>query len=99
MDDYIRILLGAILISSAGAASAQEFECVRQANGGVDLFGKNQHDRVLRCEVTCKYWKPDGSESYERCKTQLTPNQPRQKMCSWNLNDAKTIIGASHECQ
>lgn len=91
------VVLAAVSLSSI--AEAQVFECVRRDDGGVDLFASSEHDRVLRCEVKCSYWKPDGQEGYQKCNTQLAPNQPRRKMCGWNMNDAKAIVGESHDCQ
>jgi hypothetical protein len=77
---------------------AQSFECVINEDGGIDLYGTNNISRVLRCTVTCSYWHTDGSEGFERCQTQMQPDSPRTKYCSFNRNDAKTIIGASHDC-
>lgn len=81
------------------AAFSQEFECKILPGGGVEILGVNKHDRVLRCDVSCEYWVPDGSKKSQTCKIQMQPNSTSTMYCSWNLNNAKTVIGLSHSCQ
>jgi hypothetical protein len=93
-----------VTIFAAAHAGAQEFECkiVTGADttvSGVEIWGVNKHPRVIRCEVTCNYWKPDGSEGYQKCSADMQPNSPSTKYCFYNLNDAKTVIGVSHSCE
>jgi hypothetical protein len=86
----------AILFNSS--AFSQSFSC-QVRSGGIDIFGSNNHNRVLRCQVTCDYWKSDGSKGYQRCETQLQPNTSDKKLCSFNSNDASQVIGTSHDCR
>jgi hypothetical protein len=94
----VRSFLILLLIFCPTLVFAQSFECAIR-DGGVDLYGTNNIDRVLRCSVKCTYWHPDGTEGYQSCSVQMQPSSQRQIYCSWNLNDAKTIIGVSHSCQ
>jgi hypothetical protein len=91
-------LASLFLLLSPTVAFSQSFECTIK-DGGIDLYGTNNIDRVLRCSVKCSYWHLDGSEGFQNCNIQMQPSSPRQIYCSWNLNDANSIIGVSHTCE
>jgi hypothetical protein len=80
-------------------ASAQTFDCRIVNDGGVEIWGANQIDRVVRCNVKCSYWQTDGTESYQSCTAAMQPNSDSTKYCAFNLNNAKTVIGTSQSCQ
>jgi hypothetical protein len=87
-----------LLVSSAPALS-QTFTCNRTAQGGLEIYGTNPLDRVVRCDVQCDYWRSDQSQGYQKCTAPMQPNSSNVKYCAFNLNDASQVIGTSQSCR
>lgn len=94
---YLTFVTCIVFVVATGPAAAQSFECEKSGTG-IKIFGTNNLNFAVRCEVKCTYWHPDGSEGYQKCNVQMPPNMARREVCGWNLNDAKTIIGVGHSC-
>ena len=93
--------LCAILFLFPSWASAQLFECQVGSGGSLELYGSNNVSRTMTCGVTCRYWKTDRLSEYQSCMVQMSPNMPRQKLCSWNNVDnvAEVIDEVGYGCR